>query len=104
MRPNTPVKYVVLNRDRLMRILSEKPWFHLIDRIKFAILHDLVTEGCTINDAILIFDKYAIDYHVRRAIILIKKSGYDRHEIPEEISFVTLRHNEESRCWDNYGK
>lgn len=104
MRPKTPMKYVVIDRDRLYTILSEKPWFHIVDRIKFAILHDLVDDGCTINDVILIFEKYAIDYRVRRAIIDIKKSVNNRYEIPEEISFVTCRNNENPRVWDNYGR
>jgi hypothetical protein len=96
------MKYVVIDRDRLYRILSEKSYFHTIDKIKFAILHDLVNEGCTICDVILIFEKYAIDYHVRRAMIDIKRSAKDKHEIPDEISFVTCRTGEEPRRWDNY--
>lgn len=103
MRSRIPMKYVVIDRDRLWRILSEKPYFHIIDRIKFAILHDLMDEGCTMNDVILIFEKYAIDYHTRRAIIEIKKSVNDKHEIPEEITFVTCKTGENPRSWDNYG-
>lgn len=104
MRPKTPMKYVVIDRDRLYTILSEKPWFHIVDRIKFAILHDLIGEECTMNDVILIFEKYAIDYHVRQTIIEIKRSVNDKHEIPEEIAFVTCRNYENPREWDNYGR
>ena len=101
MTRGIPIKYVVIDRDRLCKILSKKLYVHLIDRIKFVIIHDLVNEGCTLNDVFLIFEKYAIDYHVRRAIIEIKRSSNDRHEIPEEISFVTCRTGEEQKCWDN---
>lgn len=104
MRSRIPIKYVVINGDRLWRILSEKPYFHAIDRIKFAILHDLVDEGCTMCDTILIFEKYAIDYYARKAVIEIKESVNSRHEIPEEIFFVTCQTGEERRCWDNYDK
>ena len=104
MRARIPMKYVVIDRDRLYRILGEKPYFHPIDRIKFAILHDLVDEGCTMNDVLLIFKKYAIDYQARRAMIDIKRSVNDKHEIPDEISFVTCRTGEEPRSWDNYGR
>ena len=104
MRARIPMKYVVIDRYRLHKILGEKSYFHPIDKIKFAILHDLVNEGCTMNDVLLIFEKYAIDYHVRRAIIEIKRSSNDRHEIPEEISFVTCRTGEEPKSWDNYGR
>ena len=104
MRSRIPMKYVVIDRDRLYRILSKKSYLHPIDRIKLAILHDLVDEKCTMNDILLIFTKYAIDYQARRAIIEIKRSSNDRHEIPEEISFVTCRTGEEPKSWDNYGR
>lgn len=104
MRPRTPAKYVVINKDRLIRILVEKPYFHLIDRIKIAIFHDLVNEGCTMNDSILIFEKYAIDYHVRKVMIEMKRTVNERKELPDEISFVTLQANENPKCWDNYGR
>lgn len=104
MRSGIPMKYVVIDRDRLHKILGEKSYFHPIDKIKFAILHDFVNEGYTMNDVLLIFEKYAIDYHVRRAMIAIKRSANDIHRIPEEISFVTCRTGEEPRRWDNYGR
>ena len=104
MRARIPMKYVVIDRNRLYKILGEKPYFHPIDRIKFAILRDLVDEGCTMNDIPLIFEKYAIDYQVRRAMIAIKRSVNDKHEIPDEISFVTCRTGEEPQSWDNYGR
>lgn len=98
------MKYVVIGKDRLRRIMAEKAYFHLIDRIKFAILHDLVEDRCTMNDCLLIFERYAIDYRVRMAIIEIKKSIIERHELPDEIAFVTCQVGENPGIWDNYDK
>ena len=103
MRPRMPLKYIVMSRDRLYQIFGETPPDRSIDQIKLAVINDLMKDGCTMCDIILIFDKYAIDFQARRAMIDIKRSVNNRHELSDEISFVTLRTGEEASCWDWYG-
>ena len=103
MRTRTPMKYAVFSRDRLQDILTMNLAISTIDKIKFAVMAELLYEGCTMNDMALVFEIYAIDYHARRAMIDIKQSIMNTHELPDEVSFVTCRVGVIANCWDRHG-
>ena len=96
----TPKKYVVFSRDDLYEVLTCNEKVSTVDNIKLCIMADLIEDGLSLNDIILILDRYGLDYHARRAVIELKASMNLRHELPEEIAFVTCWAKEEYNCWE----
>ena len=98
------LKYIVIGKEELTSILTDDSRLPVIDRIKIAVINELLREGRTMNDVMLIFVKYAINFQTLQAILTIRESIDLHRELPDEISFVTLRDNEDPSEWDNYGQ
>ena len=97
---NNPIRYIVFDRERLHEILSTNTSLSTVDQLKVTIMRELMNDKLTLTDVMHLFAKYGIDYQCRRAVIDIKQTVAHTHELPAQVSFVTMRRGEVDTEWD----